>query len=120
MLDRQKGSLPAFIKKFPYTLSLYCYKHLIDNVKAKFKKAYIARFQKCAYAITKDDFQECLNEILGPYKKYINDIPYKAWTMYVFPIPCYRQITNNFAESLNSGFAEIRALPPLLIVDVIY
>ena len=80
----------------------------------------MAQFQKYTYAIIKDDFQECLNEILRPYKKYINDIPYKAQTMYAFSIPCYRQITNNFTKSLNLGFTEIKALPPLLIVNAIY
>ncbi|XP_012853666.1 PREDICTED: uncharacterized protein LOC105973193 [Erythranthe guttata] len=126
--NRNHGILVGVQNVFPHCLHGYCYKHLKENLKDRFRgeskiyrKAVVRQFRDCAYAATKPEFEICLEKFKrtggGRARKFLADIPKEKWSNAYFEGPRYGQMTSNGSESWNAQLMDERFLIVTSLID---
>jgi hypothetical protein len=120
--DRDKGLFNGVETTFPEAIHSMCCQHLSENIHKKFGKEARQLFWPIARANTVKGLNEAIKamkEYMPIAERYLKDIGYKNFT-FSAGVARYGIDTNNFTESLNSIWSEIRNLPPLQMLDHIY
>lgn len=128
--DRNHGILEGVKSVFSESKHGYCYKHLTANLKDKFRgypkfkrEQVLKYFAGCAYAATKDEFDNCYKQLLdcGGEKilKFLSEVPKENWSNAYFEGRRFGQMTSNSCESWNSQIREKRLLPITNFIDAI-
>ncbi|XP_062028709.1 uncharacterized protein LOC133744654 [Rosa rugosa] len=122
--DRGTGLLSAFDKVFPGHPHLFCYKHLVANLAAKYKGKSNSvmidevkqKFFKVAYSSTEKEYrfnlrllrQEGGAEIIDPF---LAEIPVEHWCRAFYTGDRYGIMANGIAESFNSWISLEHLMP---------
>ncbi|XP_012829160.1 PREDICTED: uncharacterized protein LOC105950357 [Erythranthe guttata] len=128
--DRNHGILRGVKEIFPYCGHIFCLVHLQNNLLHKcrgfptnFREGIVAKFNACAYAPTKIEFHQKLNELKeyggARVDNFIADLPFVNWTCSYFVGDRHNEMTSNAAESWNSKIKGARDLPITNFIDYI-
>ncbi|XP_012837654.1 PREDICTED: uncharacterized protein LOC105958192 [Erythranthe guttata] len=128
--DRNHGILRGVKEIFPDCGHIFCLFHLQNNLLHKcrgcptnFREGIVAKFNACAYAPTKIEFHQKLNQLkeYGGVKvdNFIADLPFAIWTCSYFVGDRHNEMTSNAAESWNSKIKGARDFPITNFIDYI-
>lgn len=103
----------------------YCYNHLKTNLEyrcrgigKKIREVVLKFFQRCAYAVTKESFEEKLRRVGGHrVDAFLRDTPKEMWATTFFDGERYGQMTSNACESWNAQIRDERLLPTVSMID---
>ncbi|XP_012846363.1 PREDICTED: uncharacterized protein LOC105966351 [Erythranthe guttata] len=126
--DRNHGIIEGVRNIFPDCLHTYCYKHLQNNLKyrfrgvpAGFRETVLQQFAVCAYATTKEKFDRCIDKLktTGGTKvcNFLDDLPKEKWSNVYCEGHRYGQMTSNGCESWNHQIKKQRHLPITSLID---
>ncbi|XP_073137997.1 uncharacterized protein [Henckelia pumila] len=126
--DRHPGILKAVHLVFPSSHHAYCLRHLVDNFVHKVMKSYPLHnkkhwssvFKKAAYAPSRKEFDEHINNIVVSMPlagQFIVSSCPESWANALFPGNRWGVINNNIAESWNNWVKAARHLPIVAMVD---
>ncbi|XP_073308838.1 uncharacterized protein [Primulina huaijiensis] len=128
--DRHTGIIKAVELMFPSSYHAYCLRHLVDNfvnkVMRKYpfhnKKYWSSVFKKAAYAPSKQEFEQHINNIIKSMpiaRDFIVRSSPESWANAWFPGNRWGVINNNIAECWNNWVKAARFLPIVAMVDQI-
>ncbi|KAK6115155.1 hypothetical protein DH2020_007424 [Rehmannia glutinosa] len=108
---------------YPEVFHGLCTYHLLNNLKAKFKRKNSEirdPFIAAAKAYTNEEFQNQMsaldNRNVGEIRPYLSNIGYEKWTRLHCQSKRYFVMTSNIAESLNAATVAGRDLPVIALL----
>ena len=123
MTDRGAGLLDGVKEVFPNSPHSYCIKHLKDNLNGRYPSCYgagykdhiLRLFGQCAYARTRDIFDERLEELKregrGQINSFLENLLPENYAIAYFPAKRYGEMSNALAESFNNVIKDARCMP---------
>ncbi|XP_042386558.1 uncharacterized protein LOC121978257 [Zingiber officinale] len=126
--DRHPGIIKAIQLVFPGSHHAYCLRHLVDNFVKQVmqsyplhnKKYWSSIFKKVAYALSRQEFQEHINNIIRSMplaKDFIVSSCPESWANACFLGNQWGVMNNNIVESWNNWVKTARFLPIVPMVD---
>ncbi|KAG6505150.1 hypothetical protein ZIOFF_037498 [Zingiber officinale] len=126
--DRHPGIIKAIQLVFPGSPHACCLRHLVDNFVKQVmrsyplhnKKYWSSVFKKAAYALSRQEFQEHINNIIRSMplaKDFIVSSCPESWANACFLGNRWGVMNNNIAESWNNWVKTARFLPIVPMVD---
>ncbi|KAJ9543460.1 hypothetical protein OSB04_023167 [Centaurea solstitialis] len=122
--DRQKGIIPAIAKVFPSAEHRFCYRHILENVKLKWKgKAYNDLLWRCAAATTVPQFHAEMEQVrkfnVDAYN-WLKQIPPHHWSRSHFTGRAKCDVLlNNMCEVFNKQLVDGRDKPIITALEYI-
>lgn len=130
--DRGIGLLSACSTIFPNNPHLYCYHHLVQNLKLRYtgkgskkmKDLVMKRFKKCAYSSTEKEFYHNLEDLRiagGPQKidSFLHDLPPQTWCRAFVLGSRFGVMANTVAESFNSWISVERTMAVYTMLEFV-
>ncbi|XP_042467183.1 uncharacterized protein LOC122050334 [Zingiber officinale] len=126
--DRHPGIIKAIQLVFPVSHHAYCLRHLVDNFVKQVmrsyplhnKKYWSSVFKKAIYALSRQEFQEHINNIIRSMplaKDFIVSSCPESWANACFLGNRWGVMNNNIAESWNNWVKTAWFLPIVPMVD---
>ncbi|KAJ9535201.1 hypothetical protein OSB04_un001717 [Centaurea solstitialis] len=122
--DRQKGIIPAIAKVFPSAEHRFCYRHILENMKLKWKgKAYNDLLWRCAAATTVPQFHAEMEQVrkfnVDAYN-WLKQIPPHHWSRSHFTGRAKCDVLlNNMCEVFNKQLVDGRDKPIITALEYI-
>ncbi|KAG6516668.1 hypothetical protein ZIOFF_027141 [Zingiber officinale] len=126
--DRHPRIIKAIQLVFPGSHHAYCLRHLVDNFVKQVMRSYPLHnkkywsyvFKKAAYALSRQEFQEHINNIIRSMplaKDFIVSSCPESWANACFLGNRWGVMNNNIVESWNNWVKTARFLPIVPMVD---
>ena len=111
--DREKGLINAIQTVFSASTHIFCMKHIIRNMSARFPMREITPIVwKAAYATSELRFNTYMNQIeiiSRDAAAFLSSIPVIHWSQFAIGVCTFGQKTNNVAESFNSKIRDSKS-----------
>ncbi|KAK9386507.1 hypothetical protein V1515DRAFT_145358 [Lipomyces mesembrius] len=110
--------------ELPYATHAYCCQHLCENLMKLHPGGEVRKLLwQAARAFSKAKFQayiEAIHKIYPAAAQYLKEISAQYWANYAVPTSRYGHLTSNIVESVNSLWLDIRSLPILIALQIIW